>query len=93
MTNNEFVLIDDGEQKPDKTETKNERFVRLANSRTNNALESLRLIGNLANTRNYEYTESQVKQIFDALDESIKLQKALFKQGKKHSDFNLRSTR
>ena len=61
-----------------KKETKRERFVRLANKRTNEILDKLRILGGCANRRMYEYTESDVKKIFKAIDDVLKRIKALF---------------
>lgn len=52
-------------------ETKKEKFIRLAVSRTNNALDNIRLIGNLSNKIVYDYTDEQVEKIFAALEQAI----------------------
>ena len=49
-----------------------EKFVRLANRRVNKAIKDLQLIGNLANKSNYDYTEEDVRQIFQALRAELK---------------------
>lgn len=59
-------------------ETKNEKFVRLAESRTNDVINKLRLIGNLANRRNYEYTETEIKELFTAIEKEVASAKKLF---------------
>ncbi len=46
---------------------KSEAFKRLANSRVNKALNDLRLIGNLSNRSNYEYTVEDIDAITSAL--------------------------
>lgn len=56
----------------DDMETKRERFVRLAEARTNKILEMMRLLGNCSSKANYEYTEDDVKQIFGALEKELK---------------------
>lgn len=56
-------------------ESKNNKFVRLAENRTNNAIKQIQLIGNLSNRRNYEYTEEDVEEIFKALNRAIKAAK------------------
>ena len=48
-------------------ETKAETFRRLANKRVTNALDKIRLIGNLANRGTYEYTDDQVDMIEQVL--------------------------
>lgn len=57
---------------------KRDRFVELAQARVTKAAQILRLIGNLANQNNYEYSEDDVHKIFSALDAEMKLLKAKF---------------
>ena len=59
-------------------ETKKEKFVRLAESRTNSIIQKIHLIGNLANRRNYDYTEKEVDEIFKAIENEIKKTKKVF---------------
>lgn len=57
------------------TETKGQKFARLATSRTNKALDAIANLGGLASKTNYEYTDEQVAKIFGALEaEMTKLQ-------------------
>jgi len=60
-------------------EKKLESFERLAEKRVTEALKKLRLVGNLANKRNYRYTGEHARQIMDALETELKRLKALFK--------------
>ena len=46
------------------TESKRDKFVRLAEARTNKIIEMLKLLGNCSSKTNYEYTEEDVKKIF-----------------------------
>lgn len=46
---------------------KREKFVRLAEGRTQTALDAIRKLGNLANTRAYEYEQDDIKKIIKAL--------------------------
>jgi hypothetical protein len=46
---------------------KREKFVKLAEGRTQAALEAIRKIGNLSNRRAYEFDEGDVKKIVRAL--------------------------
>lgn len=55
-----------------------ERFVSLAEARTDKALKAIRLLGNLSNRQNYEYTDADVAQIFRAIDNEVKAAKARF---------------
>lgn len=60
------------------TETKNERFIRVAEARTNKILNMIRLLGNCSSKSNYEYTEDDVKKIFNAIESELKTTKAKF---------------
>lgn len=55
-----------------------ERFVALAEARTDKALNAIRLLGNLSNRSNYEYTEADVTQIVKALEAEVKALKVKF---------------
>ena len=44
-------------------ETKRERFVRIAEARTNKILEMMRLLGNCSSKGNYEYTEEDIRKM------------------------------
>jgi len=48
------------------------KFEKIAERRVTEAIKKLRLIGNLANKRNYSYTEKHVRQIISALESEIK---------------------
>lgn len=54
------------------TESKREKFVRLANSRVNRALKNIRIVGNLANRSRYEYTEGDLEKIMKALRSELR---------------------
>ena len=58
--------------KPPLNESKKERFKRLAEYRTNEVLGKLKVLGNCANRQGYEYTEEEVKKIFDTIDKKIR---------------------
>lgn len=53
-------------------ETKNERFRRLADSRGERLRREIRLIGNLSNTKNYEYDQDDVNALFGPIDHAMK---------------------
>lgn len=59
-------------------ETKRQRFVRLAEARTNKILEMMRLLGNCSSKANYDYTEEDIKKIFNALEKELKNTKNRF---------------
>ena len=45
-------------------ESKHDKFVRLAEARTNKIIDTLQLLGNCSNTSVYEYTQDEVEEIF-----------------------------
>ena len=57
-------------------ETKRDKFIRLAEARTNKIINMIQLLGNCSNTSQYEYSQRDVDKIFKAiqseLDESRK---------------------
>jgi hypothetical protein len=69
---------------------KRKNFVRLAESRVAKAIDSMRVIGNLANRSNYEYSEEDAKKIISALQEEILILKGKFAQADvQRKDFRL----
>lgn len=60
---------------------KRKKFVELAERRTTKAIYALRLVGNLSNTNNYEYTDTDVKKIVKALEEEVKNMRRRFGEG------------
>ena len=71
-------------------ESKRDRFVRLAEARTNKIIDMLRLLGNCANKANYDYTDADVQKIFVALEKELKLAKTKFSLGEtEESKFKL----
>ena len=61
-----------------KQESKRERFIRLAEARTNKILDMLMLLGNCSNTSAYEYSQKDVDQIFAALEAGMRDAKKQF---------------
>lgn len=51
---------------------KRERFVRIAENRTNKILEQIRLLGNCSNKHNYSYSDEDVKKIFSVIENELK---------------------
>lgn len=68
-------------------EPKEAKFKRLAEKRVNVVLNGIRILGNLSNTALYNYSGSEVNQIFDAIDNAIKNTKANFhRKGKREKE-------
>ena len=59
---------------------KGENFKRLAENRTNKIINMLHLLGNLSNTSNYEYTDEQVRLMFDTLEKELDILRRKFKR-------------
>ena len=71
---------------------KKEKFRELAQGRVNKALKAIELIGNLSETKNYEYDETQVKKIFSHLESALDSSKKRFQEKlkkKKKTEFTL----
>ncbi len=68
---------------------KKERFVRIAERRTNNILEQLRLLGNCSNKNNYSYTDEDVKKIFSVIETELKEVKMKFNSKANKEKFRL----
>ena len=64
---------------------KRARFLALTNKRVNRAIKELALIANLANRRNYEYTDEEGKKIVRALQNELDNVKHSFSVGGQHS--------
>ena len=73
-------------------ESKREKFVRLAEARTNKILDMLQLLGNCANTNAYEYSQQDVDQIFNAIETEVREAKKKFQkvESAKGSRFTLK---
>jgi hypothetical protein len=81
----------DAEESVAQAEDRREKFVRLAESRTANAIKAIRVIGKLGNKSAYDFTEVDVKKIVGALSREIDALKARMTSsgGKETIDFKL----
>lgn len=59
-------------------ESKRDKFVRLAENRTNKIAHYIDLISNLSNTKIYEYSELDTKKIFGEIETKLKTAKDKF---------------
>jgi hypothetical protein len=57
---------------------KRNKFIELAEARVNKALKDMQLIGNLSNRSAYEFSETDVRKIFGALQKALENAKARF---------------
>ena len=74
-----------------KQETKREKFVRLAEARTNKIIDMLQLLGNCSNSSTYDYTKQDVDKIFATIESEVRETNKKFKkiESKKSSRFTL----
>lgn len=69
--------------------SKRERFLEMAEKRTQAVLEKLRVLGNCSNRQAYEYTAEDIQKVFSAIDQQLALTKARFEE-RKTVQFRLR---
>lgn len=77
---------------PKKTESKHDRFVRLAEGRTDKVIYYLRVLRNLSSQAHYEYSQKEIEKIFRTIDSELRKTKKSFKKApaaKKGSKFSL----
>ena len=72
-------------------ETKRDKFVRLAEARTNKIIDMIQLLGNCSNSGAYDYTQQDVDKIFTAIENELREAKKKFSKvdSKKGSRFSL----
>jgi len=69
---------------------KEERFIRIAENRTNKVINMIRLLGNCANRNNYQYTNEQVDRIFKAIEKELDIAKKKYAINQNSGKFSLR---
>lgn len=52
-------------------ETKREKFVRIAEARTNKIINMIQLLGNCSNQSLYEYSQKDINKIFNAIQTEL----------------------
>ncbi|WP_303816158.1 hypothetical protein [Selenomonas ruminantium] len=70
-------------------ESKRDRFIRLADARTNKIINMINLLGNLSNTSSYEYTAEDVERIYNTILMELEKSKNRFRISVKPSTFSL----
>lgn len=61
-----------------KPENKRDKFVRIAEARTNKIISMVQLLGNCSNKATYEYTEKDITDIFNTIEKELKISKQKF---------------
>ncbi len=54
-------------------ETKETRFIRIAEKRVQRVLDSIRSLSQASNKRMYQWDDKQMKKIWDAIDRELKI--------------------
>jgi hypothetical protein len=62
---------------------KSDKFKRLAQQRGERILKDVRLLGNLSNKNNYDYTDQEINKVFGAIEEELRMSRARFHRQKK----------
>ena len=71
-------------------EAKRENFKRIATARTNKIIDAISKLENLSNVSFYEYDDSQIDAIFNAIQNELDVTREKFKKkGKKNKKFEL----
>jgi len=70
-------------------ENKRDRFVRLAERRTNTVIERIRVLSNCSNRYAYEYHDEDVRKMFAAIEKELKAARAKFEAGLVTDKFTL----
>lgn len=67
----EMAANQSGASRADSEGHKHAKFRELAEKRTNKALETIRLIGNLSNRQAYVYEDAEIRKIVKALRDAV----------------------
>ena len=63
-------------------ETKHENFIRISTNRVNKIVDLISKLHNLSNSSYYEYSDEEIKHLFDLIQNEINRQKELFEKDK-----------
>lgn len=64
-------------------DVKKQNFKRIAEKRAEKIIELISKLSNLTNAQYYEYTDEQIDNMFNLIQEELNTQKKLFKDAKK----------
>lgn len=73
----------------DDMDVRHENFLRVAEKRTNKIIEMIKLLGNLNNKSFYDFSDTEIDNIFAAIQKTLDEQHSLFKVKRKGSKFKL----
>lgn len=70
--------LEEDEEESIPNENKSDKFIRIAERRTNKILSDISTLGNLSNRLNYKFTTEQADQIFSAIEAQLQEVKEKF---------------
>ena len=73
-----------------KIESKRQKFIRLAELRTEKAVMAIENLIGLSNPRNYDYNTQDIEKIIKALKDSINVVSSSFSKSKEKKKFKIR---
>jgi hypothetical protein len=82
-------MFNKNDKKSEVTESREDRFKRIASRRVQETLGKLRLLGNCSDRANYSYDAEQVRKIFSTIDNELKRIRALYNKSKSKEKFEL----
>lgn len=68
---------------------RHENFKRIAQKRTNKIIQMIELLGNLNNRSFYDFTDEEISNVFDAIQDELNLQRKSFIKDKNKIKFKL----
>ena len=80
-------VMEEGQKPERRRKSRRERFLSVAERRTNQVLKAIRLLGNCGNRAAYEYTDEDVEKVFDAIQKEISNTRARFRIRSKDKGF------
>lgn len=69
---------------------KRKKFIELAQKRVNRLLDDIRLVGNLSNRSNYEFTDEEIRKIFLAIENQLRVTRRRFQVSGKSDGIEFR---
>ena len=75
---NDVDNSEEDEEESMPNENKSDKFIRIAERRTNKILSDISILGNLSNRLNYKYTTEETDQIFSAIETQLQTVKEKF---------------
>ncbi len=79
-------IVEDFDEMKDPGGTKREKFIKLAEARTDKINDMIRKLGNLSNEYFYEYTDKDINRIFYTIEKELNSAHSKFMKEKETED-------